>query len=91
MYTRIRHTDEELAKGARLIAQYNYTIRKAAESIGVSKSTLHQWIRKELPLYDSFLYHDVHDVLEQNLAERHMRGGMSTQRKYATIRAAAHA
>ena len=37
---------------------------------------------KRLPLYDRPLYLQVKAVMEQNKAERHIRGGMATRRKY---------
>lgn len=86
-----RHTDSEMIRGAKLIAQNGFTVRKAADMIGISKSTLHLWIQKELPQVDTFLYYDVIDTLQANLAERHLRGGMSTKKKYEAIRSVANA
>lgn len=87
----IKYTDSEMIRGAKLIAQNGFTIRKTADMIGVNKSSLHLWIQKELLEVDSFLYHEVIEALQRNLAERHMRGGMSTKKKYETLRSVANA
>ena len=71
------------------MVENGWTVRKAAEFVGVSKSTFHLWIQKELAEVDTFLYHDVEEVLKKNLAERHLRGGMSTKKKYENEKKAA--
>jgi putative DeoR family transcriptional regulator (stage III sporulation protein D) len=35
-----------------------------------------------LKLYNNTLYLEVKEVLDENKAERHLRGGMATKRKY---------
>lgn len=54
----------------------------AAAKFGVSKSTVHKDISERLPLYDRGLYLQAREVLELNKAQRHIRGGIATQRKY---------
>lgn len=74
---------EERARSlAEYIIEHNSTVRKAAEYFGVSKSTVHQDISQRLPLYNRPLYLQVKAVLEQNKAQRHIRGGLATQKKY---------
>ena len=58
------------------------TVRAAAKKFGVSKSTVHKDLSDRLPQYNRALYLQVKAVLEQNKAERHIRGGMATRRKY---------
>ena len=58
------------------------TVRAAAARFGVSKSTVHKDVRERLPTVDRLLYEKVALVLEQNKAERHLRGGNATRRKY---------
>lgn len=67
----------------RYIAENNATVRSAAKIYGVSKSTVHQDITTALVKTDPVLYGQVRAVLEKNKAERHLRGGEATRRKYS--------
>ena len=58
------------------------TVRAAAKKFGVSKSTVHKDLSQRLPQYSKSLYEQVKVVLETNKAQRHIRGGMATRRKY---------
>lgn len=58
------------------------TVRTAAKKFGVSKSTVHKDLSERLPLYDRALYTQVKAVLEENKAQRHIRGGLATRKKY---------
>lgn len=58
------------------------TVRSAAKHFGVSKSTVHKDLCQRLPQCNKSLYKQVRPVLEQNKAERHIRGGMATREKY---------
>ena len=58
------------------------TVRAAAERFGVSKSTVHKDLSERLRGIDRALWTQVRAVLERNKAERHIRGGMATRRKY---------
>lgn len=58
------------------------TVRKAAQHFGISKSTVHKDLSQRLPQYNRILYEQVRQVLDLNKQERHLRGGMATQRKY---------
>lgn len=64
------------------IIENQATVRAAAKQFGVSKSTVHKDIRERLPHFNRTLYLQVQKVLEQNKAERHIRGGLATRRKY---------
>lgn len=78
---------------ARTLAMYiienNATVRQTAKKFNVSKSTVHKDVTK---MKDSnyaaeiALYSQVKEVLEQNKAERHLRGGAATKAKYDRIR-----
>ena len=78
------HTDME-ARACDL-AEYllanNATVRAAAEQFGVSKSTVHKDLTERLEKIDPALYQQVRQLLDRNKAERHIRGGMATRRKY---------
>ena len=58
------------------------TVRDAAKKFGISKSTVHKDLSQRLPAFNRPLYLQVKDVLEQNKAERHIRGGIATREKY---------
>jgi putative DeoR family transcriptional regulator (stage III sporulation protein D) len=58
------------------------TVRAAAQHFGISKSTVHKDLSQRLPMYNKVLYEQVRRVLDVNKQERHIRGGMATQRKY---------
>ena len=67
---------------AEYIIEKKATVRAAAVHFGVSKSTVHKDISERLKGYNVTLYTQVKDILEQNKAERHIRGGEATRRKY---------
>lgn len=58
------------------------TVRAAAKRFGISKSTVHKDLSQRLPQCNRRLYQQVRQVLETNKAQRHIRGGMATQKKY---------
>ena len=64
------------------IIENRTTVRAAARKFGVSKSTVHKDLSERLPRFNRTLYLQVKEILEQNKAERHIRGGMATRRKY---------
>lgn len=61
------------------------TVRAAAQKFGISKSTVHKDLTTRLPQLSGALYLEVRALLDQNRAERHIRGGMATRRKYKGI------
>ncbi|MGI6037441.1 MAG: sporulation transcriptional regulator SpoIIID [Limnochordia bacterium] len=58
------------------------TVRQAAVVFGVSKSTVHKDVTERLPGVNTELASRVKKVLDANKAERHIRGGEATRRKY---------
>ena len=59
------------------------TVRSAAKYFGISKSTVHKDLTTRLPSLSASLYQQVRSLLDQNRAERHIRGGLATKQKYA--------
>lgn len=59
------------------------TVRQTAQIFSVSKSTIHKDLTERLPSINKDLAAKAKVVLEQNKAERHLRGGEATKRKYA--------
>ena len=72
----------------RIIDEANYiiktgaTVRRTAKVFLFSKSTVHKDVTERLELINAELHQKVKAVLEKNLAERHIRGGEATRRKY---------
>jgi putative DeoR family transcriptional regulator (stage III sporulation protein D) len=58
------------------------TVRQTAVIFGVSKSTIHKDMVERLPAINKQLAAQVKYILDQNKAERHLRGGEATKRKY---------
>ena len=58
------------------------TVRSAAKYFGISKSTVHKDISQRLQAYNPSLYEQVRHVLDRNMQERHIRGGIATRKKY---------
>ena len=64
------------------IIESNGTVRTAAKHFGISKSTVHKDMTERLPRVNAALYGEVRKVLDKNKAERHIRGGLATKRKF---------
>ncbi len=58
------------------------TIRNTAQHFGISKSTVHKDLSQRLPQCNNLLYQQVRQVLDLNKAQRHIRGGLATRKKY---------
>ena len=77
--------EERAAAVGRYIVESGATVRAAAAVFGVSKSTIR--LRRQNP----GLWAEVQAVVQRNKAERHLRGGEATRRKYLhTASCAAH-
>ena len=74
--------EERAVTLARYIIENQTIVRAAARQFGVSKSTVHKDLSERLPGFNRPLYLQAKAVLEQNKAERHIRGGLATKRKY---------
>ena len=62
------------------------TVRQAAEVFHVSKSTVHKDVTERLEKINKEVYIQVSQVLAHNKAERHIRGGEATKKKYINKR-----
>lgn len=67
---------------AKTMIEQNATVRSVASQFGISKSTVHKDITDRLPHVHPGLYTEVRELLQKNKAERHLRGGEATKRKY---------
>ncbi len=70
---------------ANYIIENKSTVRAAAKKFGISKSTVHKDISERLLKINPNLYSQIREILDENKAERHIRGGLATKRKYKKI------
>lgn len=76
---------ERVLEIASYIIETKATVRQAAKIFGVSKSTVHKDMTERLPEINPEKAKLVKKVLEFNKAERHIRGGRATRRKYLNV------
>ena len=76
------YIEERVLELAHYIIDTGSTVRAAAKKFRVSKSTVHKDVTERLLEINPGLASEVKDVLENNKAERHLRGGMATREKY---------
>ena len=74
--------EERACQLAVYIIETGATVRAAAKQFGISKSTVHKDLSQRLPSYNRSLYTQVREILEENKAQRHIRGGLATREKY---------
>ncbi|MBR1751525.1 MAG: sporulation transcriptional regulator SpoIIID [Ruminococcus sp.] len=66
----------------RYLVKNKVTVRQAAARFGISKSTVHKDVTARLKASDPALFERVREVLDENKAVRHIRGGLATKKKY---------
>lgn len=71
---------------AEYIIKTNSTVRACANHFSISKSTVHKDVTERLAEIDNKLCEKVREVLDKNLSERHIRGGLATRQKYERAR-----
>ena len=71
---------------ARYIVMHGATVRTAAKYFGISKSTVHKEISTRLRAVNPGLYSEARLVLDKNKAERHLRGGEATRKRYQGLK-----
>ena len=74
--------EERACRLALYIIENKATVRAAAQRFGISKSTVHKDLQDRLSVFNRPLYLQVKAVLDENKAQRHIRGGIATRRKY---------
>ncbi len=74
--------EERAQRLALYIIENRTTVRAAAQKFGISKSTVHKDLSERLPQFNRTLYLQAKQVLDENKAQRHIRGGIATRRKY---------
>ena len=74
--------EERAISLAHYIIDSKDTVRGAAKVFGISKSTVHKDVSERLLKINPALAVEVRKILDENKAERHLRGGMATKLKY---------
>ncbi len=74
--------EERAVELGEYILENRATVRAAAKKFHISKSTVHKDVSERLREVNPQLYGQVRSILEVNKAQRHIRGGMATRRKY---------
>jgi len=80
------YVDKRCLELGKYIAEHRTTVRQAAEVFGVSKSTVHIDVTKRLRELSPSLAETVDAVLQENKAQRHIRGGNATKEKYRKLK-----
>ncbi len=76
------YIEERAIEVAQYVIDTNATVRETAKKFCISKSTVHKDITERLIRVNPGLAKMARIVLENNKAERHIRGGQATKKKY---------
>jgi len=79
---RSKTIEERAVELAHHIIDNKDTVRGTAKKFGISKSTVHKDVSSRLLHINKVLAVQVREILNENKAERHIRGGMATKHKY---------
>lgn len=79
------YIEERAIKLAEYIIDNKDTVRGAAKKFGISKSTVHKDVTERLRKINPSLAEQIKLILDENKAERHIRGGEATRKKYMSI------
>ena len=77
-----KYIEERAIEIANYIIENNATVRQTAKAFGISKSTVHKDVSERLLKINPALASEVRIILDENKAERHIRGGQATKLKY---------
>lgn len=79
------YIEERAIRLAEYIIDNKDTVRGAAKKFGISKSTVHKDVTERLRKINPSLAKQIKLILDENKAERHIRGGEATRKKYMHI------
>lgn len=77
-----QYIEERVVAVANYIVENNATVRQAAKTFGISKSTVHKDCTERIKYINTKLAKSAREILQQNKQERHIRGGLATKEKY---------
>ncbi|MBS4022251.1 MAG: sporulation transcriptional regulator SpoIIID [Dethiobacter sp.] len=78
------YIEQRILEVSNYMLETGATVRHVARVFGVSKSTVHKDLTERLPHINRFIAREVKLILDKNKAERHLRGGEATRKKYLT-------
>lgn len=78
--------ERRVREEAEYIVAHGATVRQTARALGMSKSTVHKDMEVRLQAISGPMACEVARVFARNKAERHLRGGEATKRRYARLR-----
>lgn len=78
--------EERAINLAHYIIDSKDTVRGTAKKFGISKSTVHKDLSQRLEKINLDLFTSVREILDENKAERHIRGGLATKKKYENLK-----
>ena len=78
--------EERAINLAHYIIDSKDTVRGTAKKFGISKSTVHKDVSERLKKINPSLAKEVRIILDENKAERHIRGGIATKLKYSHLK-----
>ena len=76
------YIEERARKCAEYIVSTGCTVRACSAHFSISKSTVHKDVSERLKYVDEDLFERVREILDVNLSERHIRGGLATREKH---------
>lgn len=76
------YIEERAIKCAEYIVATGCTVRACSAHFAISKSTVHKDVSERLKYIDEDLYERTREILNLNLSQRHIRGGIATKEKY---------
>ena len=76
------YIEERVRCIAEYVIEHGATVRQAAKVFGTSKSTVHKAMTERLCAISPADARKVAKILQKNKAERHIRGGNATRKKY---------
>lgn len=77
---------ERVVEEGEYIVKFGATIRQTAAEFAISKSCVHNDIHMKLKEIDFPLFVKVQAVLNKNFAEKHIRGGLATKKKFENLK-----
>ena len=80
------YIEERAVELGNYIVEKKATVRQTAKKFGISKSTVHKDVSERLKKINPGLAKEVREILEENKAERHIRGGLATKLKYSHLK-----
>ncbi len=76
------YIEQRAVELASYIVENKTTVRDTAKKFNISKSTVHKDITERLIRINKALALETKKILDENKAERHIRGGLATKEKY---------